>query len=661
MSDVFTSMLSPWQWFLLGIVPPAIVALYFLKLRRQPLEVPSTYLWRRTIEDMHVNSLWQRLRQNLLMFLQLLLIALLMLACLRPSFRGQIALRNRLIFLVDVSASMSATDVDQADTRLDFAKKKVDDLIEQMAPGDAAMLISFADRVMEIQPFTTSKRLLRDRLQRLKATQRTSAIDEALKAAAGLANPGRSSGGKARDTASAAALPADVFILSDGGFRSKPDFSWGNLNPVYVPIGKPGSSNVALTAFSAEVNSNQPDKMQAFAEIENFSAAERKVRLSLELNGVLLDAATATVPAGDTGGVSFAFDKVPEGTLSVAIDEPDMLDVDNRAFSAINAPRQARLLLVTDGNDALEQALATRSLQRLAEVSVIAVDGMQDQAFEDATLQGDYDLILFDRCQPEKSPACNALYIGSVPPGGEWKQDEQDALGPQVIDVESMHPLMKYVNFGDVRFVRCRPCEGPPGTRILVESEQGPMISVAPRQGFEDVVMAFPIMANDEEGNSIPNTDWPIRYSFPLFFKNVVQYLGGVGAHVETQNVLPGEVVPVRIDGRANHVTIISPSGNKFRIARDRTGAYLFADTDEVGIYQVTRDDGEHEKNFAVNLFDPIESRIVPREFLETEYTQVQAEERFEPARRDAWRWILAIAVLVLVAEWYVYNRRVYL
>ena len=72
----FINMLTWWQWALLALVPPAIIALYFLKLKRQPLSVPSTYLWSRTIEDLHVNSLWQRLRQSLLLFLQLLLIAL---------------------------------------------------------------------------------------------------------------------------------------------------------------------------------------------------------------------------------------------------------------------------------------------------------------------------------------------------------------------------------------------------------------------------------------------------------------------------------------------------------------------------------------------------------------------------------------------------------
>jgi lipopolysaccharide/colanic/teichoic acid biosynthesis glycosyltransferase len=34
--------------------------------------VPSTYLWRRTIQDQRVNALWQRLRRSLLLLLQLL-------------------------------------------------------------------------------------------------------------------------------------------------------------------------------------------------------------------------------------------------------------------------------------------------------------------------------------------------------------------------------------------------------------------------------------------------------------------------------------------------------------------------------------------------------------------------------------------------------------
>ena len=95
----------------MAAVPPAIVALYFLKLRRTPLEVPSTYLWRKSIEDLHVNSLWQRLRRNLLLFLQLLAVAVVMFALLRPTWEGEALSGGRVIFLIDKSASMSASGV----------------------------------------------------------------------------------------------------------------------------------------------------------------------------------------------------------------------------------------------------------------------------------------------------------------------------------------------------------------------------------------------------------------------------------------------------------------------------------------------------------------------------------------------------------------------
>jgi hypothetical protein len=126
----FISMLSPWQWAVLALVPPAIIALYFLKLKRQPLEVPSTYLWRRTLEDLHVNSLWQRMRTSLLLFLQLLFVALLIIALLRPNWQSTRSIDERLIFLVDNSASMQAGDLNR--TRLAEAKAKIAELIEQM-------------------------------------------------------------------------------------------------------------------------------------------------------------------------------------------------------------------------------------------------------------------------------------------------------------------------------------------------------------------------------------------------------------------------------------------------------------------------------------------------------------------------------------------------
>src|SRR3954469_4408086 len=101
----FSPQLGPVAWAVLIGVPVAIIALYFLKLRRRPVEVPSTLLWRRSIEDLHVNSLFQRLRRNLLLFLQLLVVLLAMLALAGPQVQGSSGQGRRLVLAIDNSAS----------------------------------------------------------------------------------------------------------------------------------------------------------------------------------------------------------------------------------------------------------------------------------------------------------------------------------------------------------------------------------------------------------------------------------------------------------------------------------------------------------------------------------------------------------------------------
>src|SRR5262249_51321682 len=63
-----------WGALLLFLVPPLLILLYFLKLKRKPVQVPSTFLWKKSVEDLHVNSLFQWLRNNVLLILQLLVL-----------------------------------------------------------------------------------------------------------------------------------------------------------------------------------------------------------------------------------------------------------------------------------------------------------------------------------------------------------------------------------------------------------------------------------------------------------------------------------------------------------------------------------------------------------------------------------------------------------
>jgi len=274
----------PWyQWLILGLAPPLIFLLYFLKLRRMPVEVPSTYLWTKTVEDMHVNSIWQRLRKNLLLLLQLMALLLMMLSVLRPGCDGEKLAGDRFIFLVDKSASMSATDTEKGISRLEEAKVQILTLIDRMKSSDAAMVISFSDTEGVDQSYTTNKSLLRRKVKSIKQTQRGSDINRALVAASGLANPGRTSDRASQsDVQVAEAMPATMFIFSDGAVRDIPRFLPGALTPEYRPIGAlEPADNVGITAFSINDQLDAGGQVQIFSRIQNSGLEEKTVGISL--------------------------------------------------------------------------------------------------------------------------------------------------------------------------------------------------------------------------------------------------------------------------------------------------------------------------------------------------------------------------------------------
>ncbi|MGE0756263.1 MAG: BatA and WFA domain-containing protein, partial [Pirellulaceae bacterium] len=461
--------LTPWQWAILAGVPPAILLLYFLKLKRQPREVPSTYLWSRTIEDLHVNSIWQRLRQSLLLFLQLLLVFLAILACARPGWRGLELPGDRFVFLVDASASMAATDV--SPTRLDEAKRLTLEKIELMESGDVAMVISFSDEARIEQSFTNNRSLLRQKVNRIRQTNRRSDLVEALRAAAGLANPGRTSerpsdtpGGIAvNDIQVADELPATMYIYSDGGVPSVSNFSLGHLTPVFIPIGSPAPENVGIVAFTADRNPEKPGETQAFARIQNGGAEDVTVEISLFLNEILADASEVTVPAAAETGVEFDLEAVEDGVLRLDIARADHLPLDNRAHVALGVPRPARVLLVTNGDsDALRLALTTEQATKVAEISFAEPSVLKTKQHQDQALTGSYDLIIYDQCQPETMPQANTLFLGAVPPLPGWSGGEASPA-PAIFDIDRSHPLTQLVEMGNVLLAEARPLKAPPG------------------------------------------------------------------------------------------------------------------------------------------------------------------------------------------------------
>jgi hypothetical protein len=263
-------------------------------------------------------------------------------------------------------------------------------------------------------------------------------------------------------------------------------------------------------------------------------------------------------------------------------------------------------------------------------------------------------LVVFDRCQPTAHPLANTLYIGSLPPGQAWKA-RPAVEGPQIIDVERGHPLMQLLDLGDVLLASATPLEAPEGGSTLLDSNAGPLLAIAPREGYEDAVLGVEIF-NPER----VSTNWPLRVSFPTFVLNLLEYLGGSRDALAQGGARPGRPTSFRLETAAKSLAVVLPDGRQVTVPRGTRNEFVVTDTAQTGIYEV-REGAELRGRFAVNLFDSEESNIAPRTQVKLGDVEVTGRSEWAPGRRDAWKWLAAAALVVLLIEWYIYNRRVYL
>jgi uncharacterized protein (DUF58 family) len=136
-AQVSMAFLAPLS-LLLGLLAIPIILLYMLRLRRREVLVSSTLLWRKLLRDREANAPWQRLRRNLLLILQLLILAALVLALARPFIPVPSVAGGSVVVVLDASASMRATDV--GESRFDAARRggrRVDRRSRRRRPPDA--------------------------------------------------------------------------------------------------------------------------------------------------------------------------------------------------------------------------------------------------------------------------------------------------------------------------------------------------------------------------------------------------------------------------------------------------------------------------------------------------------------------------------------------
>ena len=441
-----------------------------------------------------------------------------------------------------------------------------------------------------------------------------------------------------------------------------------------MPIGRSDAANVGIVAFGVSRAEDKNGKLQAFARLANFGPAAAEVLLKLFVNDQIraTDADRLSIPPGETRGLAFDLPDFDAGVLHIRAETGDQLAVDDEAWTIVNPPRRARVLLITPKNERLEQVLTTKAATEVAEVRVENPDFLKTKIYQDQVELGVWDLVVYDRAPPAKMPRTNTFFIGCLPPGGGWKAKPEVTL-PQIIDAAVSHRLMQWVDINEIqKVITATPLVVPGGGTVLIDSDAGPLLAIAPREGFEDLVLGMVLIeeraAADGSRAVYRNTDWPWRVSFASFVFNLLTDRAGGQDLTASGSYRPG--MPVTLEapdsgapgtpGRGLDVQI--PSGATLRLPPSSSGKLTFTATDELGVYRILSG-GKLVQQFAVNLLDPAESNIRPpaEPAIQIGYVEVAGKTGWVAGHREIWRELVLAGLAIAFLEWLIYLRRVYI
>ena len=308
-----------------AVAIPALVILYLLKLRRRDVEISTTLLWKKAVQDLQANAPLQKLRRNIMLFLQLLVLGALLFALAEPvmksgSFKGQ-----RHVILLDRSASMATLDsslnTSTPTPRLEQAKKEALALVDSLrepglfakatnATGDEAMIIAFDNAADVRQSFTSDKQKLRAAIEGITQSDAPTSLGEAMRLAKAHA-PKRihvDTDGSTQVIEGLSGGPqVAIHLFSDGRIpdadQAKPA---AEDSFEFHAIGSAKSGNLGIVNVRAQRAYDDPKKLNVFVGLQNSDPADRKVDVELTIEGSVAAIKSVNLPGATRPGASGA-------------------------------------------------------------------------------------------------------------------------------------------------------------------------------------------------------------------------------------------------------------------------------------------------------------------------------------------------------------------
>lgn len=527
------------MWFLrpmafIGlIVLPMIMALYLFKKKRKDVRVSSTFLWLMAQQNSSADRSIQKIRKNLLMFLQLLAALLCVFTMTSPYIKAENDV-NSYRLVIDNSLSMSASE--EGNTRLEMAKADAVRLVKGSAGGSVFSVSTLNSTQNPIVSSTQDKDFVIKQIEAIEQSYLPVNYDL-------LPTP---------------EAEENLIVFSDTGFESEYASSYTYGTPF---------DNCGIISLNASFDGQNT---RVLGKVKNFGSNTIQKQINIYVDDKLYDSDNIIIAPDETKDIVFTRIEGGVTRVKAQLQPEDRFVCDDTRYAVITAGAQKKILL-TGENAFLERAFGVMPDVQMYKNQSDNIEGLSG-----------YDLYVFNGAVPQTLPADGQIMLLNPEDNSLFKVDGEVEVSGVSTKNSSGIQLTHQIAFN---VYKSKKITLPDWADEIVTSEETPLIFAGSTDRQKLAVIGF----------DLSNSDLPLKMDFPILIYDILNEFFPSGA-VEGGSTSVGVQTELNISPLAEKVKVMEPDGSTFDIAppfpvqpfkADKTGIYYLEQViNSVSVYE---------------------------------------------------------------------------
>lgn len=594
--------LNLWPLWLLLIIP-FLILLYILKQKSQEKVVSSIMLWDEVYRNIQANTPFEKLKRNIMLFLQLTILLFIIMALMHPFIKYFGKNYNDIIIAIDNSASMSAMYNNKS--RLENAKEIAKDYIKSYPKGTNISVICASDIIEFKVNSSKDMSFVNKKIDEIDQRYVKGDLTEAISLVKSIVKEKKE---------------YEVVFLTDNN-----TLNIDKINGKVISLMNEGP-NISIDNMSHV----KKDKVfNLIATINNKGNNKYYGDFSLYGDEKLLDVKNVQLDSGKSITISFNVENFEGTYFKGELSGEDIIIEDNVFYDAIKEQENKKILLSVKDNIFLEKALMT-----ISGVEIVKTTNPKDISEKD-----NFDLYIYDGDIGDYTPENGNLLLVNSLDNKFFKTSGITTGGITKVNKEYIPEYLKNIGFttSKINKVQC-----PGWAKSLIDINESSAVFLGEYKGQSIGAINF----------DIHNSDLPLKPEFPILIYYICNELLPNGV-VDGNNFSGGDVIPIKGDLTEEDIIITGPN-NKIITVKPNSE---FIEYTELGLYKVSQkeEDSINEDYFAINFPSNEAVSVIDQKYENNESDKIQ--NKFTKTGMDLTSVITFIILCLITLEWYFYRK----